>query len=179
MSGVGLLAAEHPGHVAKRLRGIGLFCRRALPFAHRNGSWVSYYQERLGEALESCNDLPNYDPWRTGFAAFFISIDCIYWLITCFYPCAILFTLRSLPLTCSDENAWNCFDPQYQLPDGKRARCILDWERRHLEIEAPKKGLNIIYVKPNHVIRMDYASNANICGVSDGDRLGEDDVHIF
>merc|ERR1719503_161263 len=47
------------------------------------------------------------------------------------------------------ENAWNCFDPQYQLPDGHRARCILDWERRHLELEAAKNGLKIIYVQPH------------------------------
>jgi hypothetical protein len=51
--------------------------------------------------------------------------------------------------TDEDENRKNCFDPKYKLPDGQRARCILDWERRQMLAIAPANNLRIVYVCAN------------------------------
>ena len=48
--------------------------------------------------------------------------------------------------TDDDENKTNCFDARYELAEGERANCILDWERRHVAMCAAQNNLNIVYV---------------------------------
>merc|ERR1712232_383337 len=47
--------------------------------------------------------------------------------------------------TDDEENTANCFDPRYALPQGERATCILDWERRQIAIAADQRNLKIVY----------------------------------
>ena len=46
--GCGSLPAHHPRHVAKHLRGTGLFCRTPGRFhdAYKNGAWFEEYHEK-------------------------------------------------------------------------------------------------------------------------------------
>jgi len=44
---------------------------------------------------------------------------------------AFFFKFRSS--TDDEENKRLCFDPKYELPPGEKSRCILDWERKHME----------------------------------------------
>ena len=47
------------------------------------------------------------------------------------------------------ENQLNSFDPTYQLPAGERARCMLDWERRQLDLVAPVNRCKVVYINPD------------------------------
>jgi len=49
--------------------------------------------------------------------------------------------------TDDNENTKNYFDARYELPDGERASCILDWERRQVSIYATQKNLHIVFLK--------------------------------
>merc|ERR1712194_751465 len=46
--------------------------------------------------------------------------------------------------TGDDQNKQNCFDACYGLPNGERAKCILDWERRQVAKYAAKNKLDVI-----------------------------------
>lgn len=46
------------------------------------------------------------------------------------------------------ENSKKSFDPAYQLPEGGRARNVLDWQRMHLEIVAMTNNLCIQFISP-------------------------------
>ena len=54
---------------------------------------------------------------------------------------------KSQRATPDDENQTNCFDARYELPEGERASCILDWERRQVAMCATQNALQIVYVK--------------------------------
>merc|ERR1712083_206593 len=48
--------------------------------------------------------------------------------------------------TSDEENRKNFFDATYELPAGKRAENILDWERRHVAMCAAQNDLSIRFV---------------------------------
>ena len=59
----GVLPESHPKHVAKTLRGTGLFCRTRgkLNFAHRDGRWIEYYDDKLRSSAQFFRDaLPEH-----------------------------------------------------------------------------------------------------------------------
>merc|ERR1712107_200592 len=45
--------------------------------------------------------------------------------------------------TTDEENKGNHFDATWELPAGDRAKCILDWERRHVAMCAAQNSLKI------------------------------------
>ena len=49
--------------------------------------------------------------------------------------------------TDDEANKKNCFDARYELSDGERANCILDWERRHVAICAETNKLSIYFIR--------------------------------
>merc|ERR1711948_41239 len=56
------------------------------------------------------------------------------------------FKNKFLRPTTDTENRTNYFDASYELPDGERANCILDWERRHVAMCAVQNNLQIRFI---------------------------------
>ena len=58
--GCGALPAEHPRHVAKHLRGTGLFCRTPgrFHYAYKSGAWIERHHETHDRLREHLGDDP-------------------------------------------------------------------------------------------------------------------------